>query len=335
MSYRLEELANHVSAELIGDADCEITQLNTLQKAQKGHVAFLANRRYAPYLTETKASAVIVNRADADKVRTNCLVAEDPYLAFAKIARLLYPAKNNKIGIHSSAIIGEECNIASTASLSANVVIGNNVAVGANTYIGPNCVLEDNVIIGEEVNLVANVTLCHEVVIHDRVRLHPGVVIGAEGFGMAKENDAWLNIPQIGKVVIHDDVDVGANSSIDRGAIDDTVIEKGVKIDNQVQIGHNCIIGEHTAIAGCAGVAGSTTIGKRCMIGGAAAIGGHLSMADDTIITGMSMVPNSIKESGMYSSGIPIVENRKWRRNVVRYLNIDNIVQRIKKIEQK
>lgn len=335
MAYLLQELATHVSAELIGDADCEISKLNTLQLAQKGDIAFLANRRYTPQLANTQASAVILNKANKDKANTNCLITDDPYLAFAKIARLLHPAKEKNIGIHASAVIGDNCQIDATACIAANVFIGNGVSIGANAYIGPNCVLEDNVSVGRESELVANITICSETEIYNRVRIHPGVVIGAQGFGMAKENGVWLNIPQVGKVIIHDDVDVGANSSIDRGAIDDTIIEKGVKIDNQVQIGHNCIIGEHTAIAGCVGIAGSATIGKRCMIGGAVGIGGHLSIADDTIITGMSMVPNSIKESGMYSSGIPVVENKKWRKNVIRYLNIENIFERIKKIEQK
>ena len=335
MAYLLQQLAEHVSAELLGEADHEIVRINTLQAATKGDLAFLANRRYVPYLKETKASAVILSKQDAEKANTNCLVVDDPYLAFAKIVRLFHPTKEFSAGIDASAVIGQNTIIDSTSKICAQVVIGDNVKVGSNTYIGPGCVIEDNVNIGDNNYFYANVTLCRDVEIYNRVRLHPGVVIGAEGFGMAKEKGVWLNIPQIGKVIIHDDVDVGANSSIDRGALENTIIEKGVKIDNQVQIGHNCIIGEHTAIAGCVGVAGSAKIGKRCMIGGAVGIGGHLTIADDTIITGMSMVPNSIKESGMYSSGIPVVENKKWRKNVIRYLNIDSIVERIKKLEQK
>ena len=195
--------------------------------------------------------------------------------------------------------------------------------------------LEKDVEVGRDSYLVANVTLCHGVHIGERVRLHPGVVIGADGFGIANDAGKWLKIPQLGKAVVMDDVEIGANTTVDRGALEDTLIEEGVKIDNQVQIGHNVVVGAHTAIAGCVAVAGSVRIGKRCMIGGNSSLAGHIDITDDVIITGMSGVPNSIKEAGIYSSGVPVTENRKWRRNITRFLHLDEIAKRLKEVERK
>ena len=329
MPATLGELSRVSGARLEGDADCKISSVNTLMLAKEGEISFLSNRHYAHQLPQTNASAVILSEEDFNNCPTNSLVSETPYLAYAKIANHLYPSTKLPGYIDESAVFGAECNIDDSSSISANVVVGNNVVVRAGTYIGPGCVIEDNVEIGENTSLVANVTLCHDVVIGKNVILHPGVVIGADGFGLAQEKDQWIKIPQIGSVKIGDNVEVGANSTIDRGAIGDTIIGPGVKIDNQVQIGHNVEIGENTAIAGCTAIAGSAIIGKRCMIAGAVAINGHIEIADDVIITAMSGVPNSINSPGVYSSGIPVTENRIWRRNIIRFKKLDETIKKL------
>ena len=329
MPATLGELSQVSGARLEGASDCKIASVNTIKRAKKGEITFLSNRNYAKDLLSTKASAVILSEDDLEKCPSYALVSDTPYLAYAKIANYLYPSAPRSYGIADSAVIGSNCKIDDSSTISANVVIGDNVIIHSGVYIGPNCVLEDNVEINEGSSLIANVTLCHKVIIGKKVILHPGVVLGSDGFGIAKSEEKWIKIPQIGSVIIDDDVEIGANSTIDRGAIEDTVIEKGVKIDNQVQIGHNVKVGENTAIAGCTGIAGSTIIGKRCMIGGASAISGHIRINDDVTITGMSGVSNSIKSSGIYSSGLPAVENKIWRRNIIRLKNIDEIIKKI------
>lgn len=329
MSATLAELSKVSGARLVGDPECVISTVNTLELAKTGEITFLSNRHYANLLLQTKASAVILSEGDLKNCPTNALVSNNPYLIYAKIANYLYPVKQWAGAIHEHAVIGQKCNIDKTSTISANVVIGNNVAINAGTYIGPGCVIANNVCLGENTTLFANVTICHDVTIGKNVILHPGVVIGADGFGLAQENGEWLKIPQIGSVTLGDYVEVGANSTIDRGAIGDTVICDGVKIDNQVQIGHNVFIGENTAVAGCVALAGSASIGKRCQIGGASSINGHIEITDDVIITGMSGVANSIKSPGVYSSAIPVTDNKIWKRNIIRFKNLDEIIKKI------
>ena len=329
MPATLGELSQVSGARLEGASECNIVSVNTLKRAKKGEITFLSNRHYINDLRSTKASAVILSEHDLEKCPSYALVSDTPYLAYAKIANYLYPKPSKSYGIADSAILGSNCIVDNSSTISANVVIGDNVVIHSGVYIGPNCVLEDNVEINEDSSLVANVTLCHNVIVGRNVILHPGTVLGADGFGIAQSEDKWIKIPQIGSVKIEDDVEIGANSTIDRGAIEDTVIEKGVKIDNQVQIGHNVKIGENTAIAGCSAVAGSAIIGKRCMIGGASAISGHITICDDVTITGMSGVASSIKSSGVYSSGLPVTENKTWRRNIIRLKNIDETIKKI------
>ncbi len=329
MSATLAELSKVSGARLIGDPECVISTVNTLGLAKTGEITFLSNRHYANLLLQTKASAVILCEDDLKNCPTNALVGNAPYLIYAKIANYLYPIKERASGIHEHAVIGQKCNIDKTSTISANVVIGDNVVINAGTYIGPGCVIADNVYLGANTMLFANVTVCHDVSIGKNVILHPGVVIGADGFGLAQENGQWVKIPQVGSVILGDQVEVGANSTIDRGAIGDTIISNGVKIDNQVQIGHNAFVGEDTAIAGCVALAGSAKIGKRCQIGGASSINGHIEIADDVIITGMSGVANSIKSSGIYSSAIPVTNNKVWKRNIIRFKNLDEIIKKI------
>lgn len=331
MSSTLEELAQICGAKVEGDIACEIRAVNTLKAAQKGEISFLSNRRYTSFLIGTKASAVILREEDRSDCPTNALITKDPYLAYAKIATHLYPENKDKHTVNENISIGQNCNIDESVCISSNVSIGCNVVINKDSYIGPGCVIQDNVTIGTNSTLISNVTLCHDVVLGNEIVLSPGVVIGADGFGLAQENNKWLKIPQIGTVIIQDKVEIGANSTIDRGAIEDTIIQMGVKIDNQVQIGHNAIIGENTAIAGCVAIAGSTIIGKRCQIGGASSISGHIEIADDVIITGMSGVPNSISSAGVYSSGLPVTDNKVWRRNIIRFKHLDEVIKKIMK----
>lgn len=329
MPATLGELAEISGSELRGDADCHIDRVNTLQDAVTGDITFLSNRHYARYLADTKASAVILSKQDSDNCKTNALINDDPYLAYARIINFLYPSSPVTPGIHASAIVGKNTDIAADAMISASVVIGNNVHIGSGSIIGPGVVIENNVRIGKNTRLLANNTVCADVIIGNDTILHAGAVVGSDGFGMAKDKDRWLKIPQIGSVIIGDRVEIGANTTIDRGAIGDTIIEDGVRLDNQIQIAHNVVIGENTAIAGCTAIAGSVTIGKRCMIGGMCAVAGHIEICDDVIITAMSGVPNSIKERGVYSAGLPITDNRTWRRNMVRFRNLDETIRKI------
>jgi len=333
MQYTLREIADEIDVELHGDPECKITTVETLQNAGETALSFLANRRYYKYLNSTKAAAVILAEADQNECPTNYLIAADPYLSFVKAVRFLYPDRSFDPGISDSAVVGIDTTISSSSFIGPNAVIGDHVTIGDDVYIGPGCVIGDSVIVGDSTSLTANVTLCRDVKLGRRVLLHPGAVIGSDGFGFARDKDDWLKVPQLGSVVIFDDVEIGANATVDRGAIEDTIIESGVKIDNQVQIGHNVRIGEHTAIAGCAAVAGSVTIGKRCAIGGLAALAGHIEIADDVTVTGMSGVSNSIKNAGVYSSAPSVTDNKTWRKNVARFKKLDYFVRRMIKLE--
>ena len=335
MVWTLEKIASEIDAKLIGNAKKVITGVGTLQNAIDTDISFLANPKYRQYLKTTSAGCVIVSPADLAEVNTNALVIEDTYVAYAKVASLLYPEEQPDTGVHPSAVIGDNCGIADSARIAGQVFIGSNVQIGENAIIGPGCIIENDVVIKANSMLVANVTLCRKVIIGERVRIHPGVVIGADGFGIANNNGQWLKIPQVGKVIIGNDVEIGANTTIDRGAIDDTIISDGVKLDNQIQIGHNVFIGEHTVIAGCVGISGSTRIGSHCAIGGGTGIAGHIEITDDVQLTGMSMVTKSIMTAGSYSSGIPVEPTREWHRNVVRYRQLDKLNDKIKQLEAK
>ena len=323
MSFTLAELAELCEAGIKGERSREIRAISTLKSAGDGDIAFLANRRYAADLPGTRASAVILREQDSHACPASALITADPYLAYAKIASHLYPRPGHKPGRHQSAVSGSGSEIDDTASIGAHAVIGANVRIGPGTRIGPGSVIEDEVVIGPRCLLIANVTLCRRVRIGAGVVLHPGVVIGADGFGYALDHGAWRKIPQLGAVAVGAEVEIGANTTIDRGALEDTRIGPGVKIDNQVQIGHNVVIGADTAIAGCVGIAGSVRIGRRCQIGGACCINGHIEIADDVRLQGMSGVTQSIKSAGVYSSAMPAMENKAWLRNLARFRRLD------------
>ncbi len=334
MTATLGEIAAVINAELQGDPADEITNVASLHNAATGDLTFYTNKRYRADLETTRASAVLLAAMDVPACPTASLVTDDPYLAYAKAARFLNPLPEFTPDIHPSAVIEANAHIAPDCFVGANAVVGCNAVIGAQTYIGPGCVVGAGVKIGSHCHIHANVTLTERVEVGMRALIHPGVVIGADGYGIANDSGRWLKIPQLGNVIIGDDVEIGANTTIDRGAIEDTVIEAGVKIDNQVQIAHNVRVGEHSAIAGGAVIAGSVTIGRRCMIGGASAITGHVEIADDVVITGMSGVSNSIREAGVYSSGVPVTDNLTWRKNMVRFKHLDELARRVTALEK-
>jgi len=318
MSISLGELAVLFGCELRGDPDTLIDHVAPLSAAGPGALSFLANPRLAPQLSSTRASAVVLDRRQLDICPVAALVASNPHALFARIAAVIYPLPAVRPGVHPSAVIDAGAQIDASAEVGANTVIAAGAVIGARCFIGPACVIEAGVNIGVDSRLVARVTLLHGVQVGARALILPGAVIGADGFGFAREADRWLRVPQIGTVRIGDDVEIGANTTIDRGAINDTIIADGVKLDNLIQIAHNAQIGAHTAIAACTGVSGSTRIGARCMIGGGVGFAGHIDICDDVVITGMAMVTHSLREPGVYSSGLPVQPARRWRHMVAR-----------------
>ena len=314
MAATLGELAKRIGAELHGDARLSVARMATLDQAENGDLSFLYNRRYRKFLKVTAATAVILTPADLADCPVSALVMENPYLGYAKAAMLLAPPRRPVAGIHPTAVVDADVEVDPSASIGAHAVVGAGSRLGAQVVVGAASVLGHEVRIGDFSRIAANVTLCDGTSIGRRCIVHAGAVIGADGFGFARDAQRWVKIPQIGSVHIGDDVEIGANTTIDRGALKDTIIEDGVKIDNLVQIGHNCHIGEHTAVAGCVGIAGSVTIGRRCLIGGAVGIAGHIEIGDDVTITAMTGVHRSINKAGVYSSAWPAQENRVWHR---------------------
>lgn len=333
----LSELAEYLNAQLIGDAACGVSAVATLEHAGTGTISFLANSKYRKYLSQTKASAVLVKTDDLPFVApgVNALVVADPYVAFARIAQWLDSTPLIASGIHPSAIIDPTAILGNNCALGPNVVIGANAVLGDAVQLGAGTVIGQGARIGQGSRLWANVTIYHNVVIGDDCLIHSGAVIGSDGFGFANQAGNWLKIPQTGTVQIGDNCEIGANTTIDRGAIEDTVIGKNVIIDNQCQIAHNVRIGDHCAIAGATIVAGSTKIGRYCIFGGGAVVNGHIEICDGVQITGMSMVMKPITEKGIYSSGIPAVNNLDWRKNTAKLRQIEQLFQRVKQLEQK
>lgn len=334
MGMTLQQLAEALECELHGDPLCLITGVGTLQSAAAGQLSFLANSKYRNYLKATQASAVIIGAEDLDLCPVNALVSRNPYLTYARAARLLNPEALPAAGVHPTAVVEEGCEIDPSASIGAQCFVGAGCRIGAGVVLGPGCVVERDVSIGSNSRLVARVTICHGATLGESVMVHPGVVIGADGFGIAYDEGRWIKVPQLGNVVIGNDVEIGANTTIDRGALEDTVIEEGVKLDNLIQVAHNVHIGAHSALAGCVGIAGSATIGKRCQIGGAVGIAGHLSICDDVQVTGMSMVTGNILKPGVYSSGLPAEPRSDWVRNAARLRQLNDIAQRLRALEK-
>ncbi|MBX5463164.1 MAG: UDP-3-O-(3-hydroxymyristoyl)glucosamine N-acyltransferase [Steroidobacteraceae bacterium] len=334
MSLTLGELAVRFGCGLHGDPDVRVDSVAALSNAHPGSVTFLANPRHRPRLAGTRASAVVLEASAVAECPVAALVAVNPHATFARIAALLHPRPAAPPGIHPSALVSPEARVDPEAHIGAFVSIGPRTVIGPRAVIGPHCVVEDGVEIAEDVHLVARVTVCHNVKIGARTLVHPGAVIGSDGFGFAREGERWLKVPQVGGVVIGADVEIGANTTIDRGAIGDTVLADGVKLDNHIQIGHNCVIGAHTAMAAHVGVSGSVTIGQRCMLAGKVGVVGHLTICDDVTVTGYTMVSHSIRHPGVYSGGIPAEDARTWRRLVGRFKRLDSLVRRVAAVER-
>ncbi len=318
----------------MGDADTLVNQVATLESAKKGHITFLASGKYRAQLAATHAGAIILGEADSAATQIPRIVCENPYAYFARVSALLNPMQQAVPGIHPSAVIGEGAQLDHSVQVAAHVVIGAGASIGAGSVIMEGCSIGEGVRIGADARLYPRVVVYHDCVLGNRLIAHSGVVIGADGFGIAMDEGRWLKIPQIGRVVIGDDVEIGANTTIDRGALDDTVIGDGVKLDNQIQVAHNVHIGAHTAIAGCVGIAGSTTIGRYCRIGGSAGILGHLQIADHVEISSFTLIGKSIREAGSYTGTFPFSKNGEWRKNASHLRHLDELAGKIRILQQ-
>ncbi len=335
MPMTLGALAVRHGCELRGNPAASVDHVATLSRAGEGALAFLANPQYRSQLPGTLATAVVLGQGDVATCPVACLISSNPYLTYARVAAELHAPQRLQPGVAAGAHVGEGCRVAASCRVEAGAVLGAGAVIGERAYIGPNAVVGAKCSVGDDTHLMAGAVLYDGVRVGRRCLLHSGAVIGADGFGMARESTgAWTKVPQVGSVVIGDDVEVGANTTIDRGAIEDTVIGDGVKLDNQIQVGHNVIIGRHTAIAGMAGISGSTRIGERCIIGGDVAISGHLVVADDVVIGGGSRVAQSLERSGVYGGTIPADEARRWRKNAVRFGQLDDLARRLLDLEK-
>jgi UDP-3-O-[3-hydroxymyristoyl] glucosamine N-acyltransferase len=331
----LSDIAAAIEAGFDGDSTKCIKTVAPIDQAKKGELTFITNPRYASQLASCEATALIASpKTDVSEFSGEILLHPNPYLAYAKTMQFLYPDQSSEAFIHPTAVIASDVMIGVEVTIGANVVIEAGSIIGDGVVIGAGCVIGKHCQLAQQVRLMANVTLYSSVRIGERSRLHSGSVIGADGFGYAPDNKVWHKIPQVGSVVIGSDTEIGANTTVDRGALNDTIIGNGVILDNQIQVGHNVIIGDHTAMAGASIVAGSTVIGKHCQIGGGACIGGHIELADDVIITGMSMVVGSIKEAGVYSSGVPVTDNKRWRRNAIRFTQLDEMARNVRDLQK-
>ncbi|MFM8516548.1 MAG: UDP-3-O-(3-hydroxymyristoyl)glucosamine N-acyltransferase [Nevskiaceae bacterium] len=330
----LGELAVRYGLTLRGDPARPIRHVSTLAGAGPNSIAFLANPRLTKALQGCRAGAVILHPDLEAASPVDCLLSRNPHAVFARIATELYPAMPVAPGVHPSAVIEAGAVVDPSAHIGAQCFVAAGARIGARVQLGPGCIVAAGAELAEDVRLVARVTVMERVQIGARSILHPGAVIGAEGFGYAPEGERWIAVPQVGTVRIGADVEIGANTTVDRGAIEDTVIAEGVKIDNLVQIGHNCTIGAHTAIAGCAGLAGSSHLGARCRVGGGVGIAGHLRICDDVTLTGFTLVVGDIHEPGVYSGGIPAEPAADWRRVVGRLKRIDGLARRVGELER-
>ena len=334
MAIRLADLAVRYGCELHGDPDREVSCVGTLDAAGPNAISFLANPQYRKQLATTSAAAVILGPDAAADCPVPSLVTTNPYAVYAAVAAELHPLARLNAGVHPRASVSSSAVIGAGSEVPAGAVVGQNVHIGDHVLVGPNCVIGDDSVIGADTRLMANVTFYNRVRVGSRCIFHAGVVLGADGFGIAQTPTGWRKVPQVGGVVIGNDVEIGANSCVDRGAIEDTVVGNGVKLDNQVQIGHNCRIGDHTAVASQSGVSGSTTVGARCVIGGKAAVAGHLVICEDVFIAGRASVTKSIAKPGVYSSVFPAEEAGIWRKLVARFKRLDEMATRLKQLEK-
>ena len=335
VTFTLGELATHAGASLRGDPQRVISGLGTLQDATASQLSFLANAQYRKLLAQTRAGAVLLTAADAQGYAGDALVIDNPYLAYARLSHLFDPKPAAAAGIHPSAIVDPSAQVDASASIGPGVVIEAGAQIGARVSLGAHCVVGARSSIGDDGWLAPRVTLYHDVRIGQRVVIQSGAVIGGEGFGFANEKGVWQKIAQIGGVTIGDDVEVGANTTIDRGALADTLVGNGVKLDNQIMIAHNVQIGDNTAMAGCCGISGSTKIGRNCMIAGGVGMVGHIEVCDNVFVTGMTMVTRSITEPGSYSSGTAMQPAADWKKSAARIRQLDDMARRLQQLEKR
>jgi UDP-3-O-[3-hydroxymyristoyl] glucosamine N-acyltransferase len=334
MQASLGDLATRFGCELVGDPRSAVTHVATLANAGPQSLSFLANPAYRAELSRTRAAAVVLRAEDVDACPVPALISRDPYETYARIAGVLHPPAPFAGGIHETAVVSATAEVSGSAHIAAHVVVGDGATVADGAYVGPGSVVGPRCRIGAATRLHANVTLVEDVTIGRRCIVHPGAVIGCDGFGNARSDTGWIKIPQIGGVQIGDDVEIGANTTIDRGAIDDTIIENGVRLDNLIQIAHNVRIGEHTAMAALTGVSGSTVIGKRCMFAGQSGIVGHISICDDVVIGGATMVSKDIREPGFYTASFPAEKDMDWKRKVARFRRLGDLARRVARLEK-
>ncbi len=334
MSISLGELATRYGCELIGDPDTLITGVASLEVATPGSLSFLASPSYKAQLMVTTAAAVVLRSEDASNCPVAALVNDNPYAMYARMAAAICPEPVYDAGVAASAVISTSASIADSAHIAANAVIGERTTIGENVYVGPGTVIGPDCVVGDDSRFVSNVTLVKRVKAGARCIFHSGAVIGSDGFGNAMTAEGWVKVPQLGGVQIGNDVEVGANTTIDCGTNGDTVIGNGVRIDNLCQIAHNVRIGEHTALAGLTGIAGSTVIGKRCLFAGASGAVGHIHVCDDVIVMAKTFLSKDIKEAGTYAASFPADKSKSWMRQVARFRRLDNLVERVKKLEK-
>jgi UDP-3-O-[3-hydroxymyristoyl] glucosamine N-acyltransferase len=335
MAATLDELASRFGCRVEGDGATVVSRVATLGSATPESISFLANPLYRSQLAATRAGAVILDSAAAADSPAPCLVCDNPYAVYAQVAAVLHPRPAPQPGIDPAASVDPTASVAPSAEIGPQAVIGANATVADDAIVGAGAVIGSGASVGPGTSIAPLVSVGVNVRIGARCIVHSGVVIGADGFGFAEHEGEWIKVPQLGSVVIGDDVEIGANTTIDRGAIEDTVIEDGVKLDNLVQIAHNVHIGAHTVMAAMSGAAGSTRIGKRCKVGGATIMVGHLSICDDAMFTFASIVTKSVTEPGVYGGSLPAEEASKWRRNAARFRQLDSMHDRLRQLERR
>jgi UDP-3-O-[3-hydroxymyristoyl] glucosamine N-acyltransferase len=333
-NYALSDIVSSLGGRIIGDGSTLISHVASLQNAKSGDICFVNDSKYQKAMSSCKASAFVLRDKDATLTSLPRIIVDNPYAYFAKVSTFLNPSPIHQLGIAATAVVDATAQIPASCCIEHAAVIGANVTLGENVVVGSGCVIEDGVTIADNTCLEPHVIIKHHCIIGQSCHIFSGAVIGSDGFGYAEESGKWLKIPQVGRVVIHDHVDIGANTTIDRGALDDTVIEEGVKLDNLIQIGHNCKIGAHTVIAGCTGIAGSAKIGKHCKIGGAAMILGHLEIADEVTISPGSMITRSLAKADTYTALMPFQTHKEWLNTAAKIRHLDDLSDKIKQLEK-
>ena len=332
--YSLDDIVKALGGFVIGEGSTLIQRVSSLANAKAGDISFVNDSKYQKAVATCKASAFILNHAHADLTDAPKIIVDNPYAYFAKVSAFLNPPSTAPLGVALTAVVADSAVIPSTSSVGELVVIGENVVLGENVIIGSGCVIENDVTIADNTRLEPRVIIKHHCEIGRNCHIFSGAVIGSDGFGYAEEAGRWIKIPQVGRVILQANVDVGANTTIDRGALDDTIIEEGVKLDNLIQIGHNCVIGAHTVIAGCVGVAGSARIGRHCKIGGAAMVLGHLEIADNVTISPGSMITRSLTSADTYTALMPFQTHKAWLTTAAKIRHLDDFADRIKQLEK-